>query len=152
MARRFLGLDYGAKTVGVAVSDPLLMGAATPVEIIRRDRESKLRRTFSRIQELIAEYDVEEIVIGLPLNMDGSEGERAVKTREFGEALSKRCNPIKISYFDERLSSVEAHERLDEMGIKQSEHNAYIDKIAAMIILEEFLKTKVKQDRNNIES
>ena len=140
MARRFLGLDYGAKTVGVAVSDPLLMGAATPVEIIRRDRESKLRRTFSRIQELIREYDVDEIVIGLPLNMDGSEGERAANTREFGEALSGKCS-LKINYFDERLSSVEAHERLDEMGIKKSEHNEYIDKIAAMVILEEFLKT-----------
>ena len=141
MGKRFLGLDYGAKTVGVAVSDPLLFEAATPVEIIRRDRESKLRRTFSRIQELIREYDADEIVIGLPLNMDGSEGERAVKTREFGEVLSRKCSPVKVNYFDERLSSVEAYERLNEMGIKESEHDKYIDKVAAMVILEEFLKT-----------
>ena len=134
---RYLGLDYGAKTVGVAVSDPLLMGA-TPVEIIRRDRESKIRKTLVRIQELIAEYDVDEIVLGLPLNMDGSEGERACKTREFGETLRKRCN-LPIHYFDERLSSVEAHELLEEMGIKSINHDEYIDKIAAMVILKGFL-------------
>ena len=136
---RYLGLDYGAKTVGVAISDPLLMGSASPVEIIRRDRESKLRHTYARIEELIAEYNVDEIVLGLPLNMDGSEGERALKTREFGNTLSKRCE-LKINYFDERLSSVEAHERLEEMGIKPSEHDEYIDKVAAMVILEGFLR------------
>ncbi|MCR4611358.1 MAG: Holliday junction resolvase RuvX [Lachnospiraceae bacterium] len=134
---RYLGLDYGAKTVGVAVSDPLLMGA-TPVEIIRRDRESKLRKTFVRIEELIAEYDVDEIVLGLPLNMDGSEGERAIKTKEFGAALSKRCG-LKVHYFDERLSSIEAHELLEEHGIKSIDHDEFIDKMAAMVILQGFL-------------
>ncbi len=137
-ALRYLGLDYGAKTVGVAVSDPLLMGKASPVEIIRRDRESKIRKTLSRIEELIAEYNVDEIVLGLPLNMDGTKGERAIKTEEFGDALSKRCG-LKINYFDERLSSVEAHERLELMGIKPAEHDEYIDKVAAMVILEGFL-------------
>ena len=138
--KRYLGLDYGAKTVGVAVSDPLLMGA-TPLEIIRRNRENKIRRTLTRIEELIQEYDIDEIVLGLPLNMDGSEGERAVKTREFGDKLFTRFN-IKVNYFDERLSSVEAHERLNDMGFKSQSHDEYIDKIAAMVILEGFLENK----------
>lgn len=137
---RYLGLDYGAKTVGVAVSDPLLIVAA-PVEIIRRDRENKIRRTLSRIDELIEEYDVDEIVLGLPLNMDGSEGERAIKTRQFGSRLEARCR-LKVNYQDERLSSYEAHELLDEHNVNVKVHKEYIDKIAAMIILEDFLKEK----------
>ena len=136
--KRYLGLDFGSKTVGVAISDPLLM-SASGLEIIRRDRESKIRKTLSRIDEIIKEYDVDEIVLGLPMNMDDTEGERCRKTREFGENLERRTG-LKVNYFDERLSSFEAHEILDECGIKSINHKEFVDEVAAMVILQGFLE------------
>lgn len=138
--KRYLGLDFGSKTVGVAISDPLLM-SASGLEIIRRDRESKIRKTLSRIDEIIKEYNVDEIVLGLPMNMDDTEGERCRKTREFGENLEKRTG-LKVNYFDERLSSFEAHEILDECGIKSVNHKEFVDEVAAMVILQGFLEEK----------
>lgn len=138
--KRYLGLDFGSKTVGVAISDPLLM-SASGLEIIRRDRESKIRKTLSRIDEIIKEYDVDEIVLGLPMNMDDTEGERCRKTREFGENLERRTG-LKVNYFDERLSSFEAHEKLDECGIKSVNHKEFVDEVAAMVILQGFLEEK----------
>ena len=138
--KRYLGLDFGSKTVGVAISDPLLM-SASGLEIIRRDRESKIRKTLSRIDEIIKEYDVDEIVLGLPMNMDDTEGERCRKTREFGENLERRTG-LKVNYFDERLSSFEAHEILDECGIKSVDHKKLVDEVAAMVILQGFLEEK----------
>ena len=138
--KRYLGLDFGSKTVGVAISDPLLM-SASGLEIIRRDRESKIRKTLSRIDEIIKEYDVDEIVLGLPMNMDDTEGERCRKTREFGENLERRTG-LNVNYFDERLSSFEAHEILDECGIKSIKHKEFVDEVAAMVILQGFLEEK----------
>ena len=138
--KRYLGLDFGSKTVGVAISDPLLM-SASGLEIIRRDRESKIRKTLSRIDEIVKEYDVDEIVLGLPMNMDDTEGERCRKTREFGENLERRTG-LKVNYFDERLSSFEAHEILDECGIKSVNHKEFVDEVAAMVILQGFLEEK----------
>lgn len=138
--KRYLGLDFGSKTVGVAISDPLLM-SASGLEIIRRDRESKIRKTLSRIDEIIKEYDVDEIVLGLPMNMDDTEGERCRKTREFGENLERRTG-LKVNYFDERLSSFEAHEILDECGIKSVNHKELVDEVAAMVILQGFLEER----------
>ena len=138
--KRYLGLDFGSKTVGVAISDPLLM-SASGLEIIRRDRESKIRKTLSRIDEIIKEYDVDEIVLGLPMNMDDTEGERCRKTREFGENLERRTG-LKVNYFDERLSSFEAHEILDECGIKSVNHKEFVDEVAAMVILQGFLEER----------
>ena len=86
---RIMGLDFGSKTVGVAVSDSLLI-TAQGVEIIRRKEENKLRRTLARIEELIEEYEVEEIVLGLPKHMNASEGIRAELTLEFREKLERR--------------------------------------------------------------
>jgi len=138
--KRYLGLDFGSKTVGVAISDPLLM-SASGLEIIRRDRESKIRKTLSRIDEIIKEYDVDEFVLGLPMNMDDTEGERCRKTREFGENLERRTG-LKVNYFDERLSSFEAHEILDECGIKSINHKEFVDEVAAMVILQGFLEER----------
>ena len=138
--KRYLGLDFGSKTVGVAISDPLLM-SASGLEIIRRDRESKIRKTLSRIDEIVKEYDVDEIVLGLPMNMDDTEGERCRKTREFGENLERRTG-LKVNYFDERLSSFEAHEILDECGIKSVNHKEFVDEVAAMVILQGFLEER----------
>ena len=139
---RIMGLDYGSKTVGVAISDALFL-TAQPKETIFRERESKLRRTFARIDELIAEYEIEEIVLGLPLNMDDSLGERAQKTLEFKALLEKRTGR-RVVLQDERLSTFEAEEILKEAGVKRSEMKTYVDKIAASYILQDYLDGRDK--------
>ncbi len=135
---RIMGLDFGGKTCGVALSDTLLI-TAQPKEIIRRDRENKLRRTLARIEELIEEYDVGLIVLGLPLNMDDTQGERARKTLEFQESLQRRTGlPVVMS--DERLTTVEADEIMKEQGIPREKYHDYVDMIAAGIILREYME------------
>ena len=139
---RILGLDFGSKTVGVAVSDPLFL-TAQGVEIVRREKPTKLRKTLARIGEIIKEYDCESIVLGLPLNMDGSEGERCEKTREFAAMLEARFN-LPIIFYDERLTTVQADEIMSESGIKgRLERKQYVDKIAAMLILQSYLDEQV---------
>lgn len=99
---RIMGLDYGSVTVGVAVSDGLLL-TAQPVEVIKRKSETKLRQTLARIEALIAEYEVEKIVLGLPKNMNNTSGERVQKTEEFKEKLEKRTG-LEVIFWDERFS------------------------------------------------
>ena len=135
---RIMGLDYGSKTCGVALSDELLM-TAQPVEIIRRDRESKIRKTLSRIEELCEENQVGYIVLGLPLNMDDSAGVRAENTMAFREQLERRTGlPVVMS--DERLTTVEAYEIMDKMEIRREDRGRYVDMIAASIILQEYME------------
>ncbi len=134
---RIMGLDYGSKTVGVAVSDPLLL-TAQGVEIIRRDKENHMRRTLARIEELIEEYEVDRIVLGYPLNMDDSEGDRAVKSKELADTLMRRTG-LHVVLWDERLTTVEAHDIMNEAGLKASEHDRYVDQIAAALILQDYL-------------
>ena len=137
---RILGLDFGSKTVGVAVSDPTGL-IASGVEIIRRDREDKLRKTLSRIEELIVQYGVERIVLGCPLNMDDSSGDRVRKTEEFKEMLVRRTG-LPVAFMDERLSTVEAIELMNEAGIAGKDRKEYVDKIAATFILQWYLDEK----------
>lgn len=137
---RILGLDFGSKTVGVAVTDALGM-TAQGVEIIRRDSPNKLRRTLARIEQLIKEYEVELIVLGYPVMLDGTEGDRVEKTREFAQKLYNRCG-VEIVYQDERLTTVEAYEIMDEVGIKKEDRYKYVDQIAATIILEDYMNSK----------
>ena len=139
---RIMGLDYGSKTVGVAISDALFL-TAQQKETIFRERETKLRKTFARIEELIAEYEIDEIVLGLPLNMDDSIGERAEKTLEFKALLEKRTGK-RVVLQDERLSTFEAEEILKEAGVKRSEMKTYVDKIAASYILQDYLDGRNK--------
>ena len=106
---RILGLDYGSKTVGVAVSDPLGL-TAQRLETIWRKQENKLRRTFARVEELVKEYEVEKIVLGYPKNMNNTVGERAEKALEFGEMLKKRTG-LEVIMWDERLTTVSACNR-----------------------------------------
>jgi putative Holliday junction resolvase len=133
-----MGLDFGSKTVGVAMSDPLLMTAQS-LEIIRRKEENKLRKTLARIEELIVEYEVGEIVLGLPLNMDDSEGDRAALSRQFKEMIERRTG-LNVVMWDERLTTVEADEIMNEAGIKGKDRKEYVDMIAAQIILEGYLE------------
>ena len=134
---RILGLDFGSKTVGVAVSDGLLL-TAQGVETIERKDESKLRKTCARIEELIAEDEVTEIVLGLPKNMNNTEGERVEKTKAFGEMLERRTG-LPVHYWDERLTTVAAEQILMESGVRRENRKAVIDKVAAGLILQGYL-------------
>ncbi len=137
MSGRILGLDYGTKTVGVAISDPLLL-TAQELETITRKRPNALRHTLARIEELCEEYRVERIVLGYPRNMDDTEGFRCQDTINFKSLLEKRVD-IPITLIDERLTTVYADEILDESGVAKKDRKKYIDQIAAAIILQEFL-------------
>lgn len=138
-SNRILGLDYGTKTVGVAISDPLLL-TAQELETITRERASALRHTLVRIKELCDSYDVEKIVLGYPKNMDDSEGFRCTETIKFKELLEKRVD-IPIILVDERLTTVYADEILEESGVDKKDRKKVIDQIAAAIILQEYLNS-----------
>lgn len=134
---RIVGLDFGSKTVGVAVSDELLI-TAQGIEIVRRKSENKLRQTLARIEELIKEYNVEKIVLGFPKNMNNSEGERCEKTLEFKEMLERRTG-LTVELWDERLTTVAADNLMMEAGIRRENRKEYVDQIAASFILQGYL-------------
>lgn len=136
---RILGLDYGSKTVGVAVCDPLGL-TAQGVETITRREENKLRRTLARIEALIAEYEIETIVLGYPKNMDDSIGERARKTETFRDMLVRRTK-LPVILWDERLTTIEANEILIQNGIRREDRKKVIDQVAAKLILESYLNS-----------
>ena len=137
---RIMGLDFGSKTVGVAVSDELYL-TAQGLEIIRRDKPGKLRQTLSRIEELVKEYNVESIVLGFPKNMNNTEGERCAKTLEFKELLEKRTG-LSVELYDERLTTVMADKTMMEVGIRRENRKKYVDEIAAVFILQEYLDAR----------
>ena len=107
---RIMGLDYGSVTIGVAISDPLLL-TAQGIEVIHRDKENKLRRTLARIDELIREYEVAKIVVGYPKHMNNSIGERATKSEEFADTLRKRTN-LEVILWDEKIGRASCRERV----------------------------------------
>lgn len=134
---RILGLDYGSKTVGVAVSDPLGL-TAQGVEIIRRKSENKLRQTLARIEALIEEYHVDKIVLGLPKNMNNTLGDRAEKSLELKETLERRTG-LDVVMWDERLTTVSANRVLMETGVRREHRKEHVDEIAAIFILQNYL-------------
>ena len=134
---RKMGLDFGSKTVGVAVSDPLQI-TAQGVEIVRRKSENKLRQTLARIEELIVEYEVDELVLGFPKNMNDTLGERAEKTQEFKDMLERRTG-LSVQLWDERLTTVAADKAMMEAGIRREERKEHVDRIAAVFILQGYL-------------
>lgn len=140
---RIMGLDYGSKTVGVAISDALQI-TAQGIEIIRRQQENKLRRTLARIEELAIEYEVEKIVLGLPKNMNDTMGERAEKSLAFQEMLERRTG-LPVEMWDERLTTVAADKAMMEAGIRRENRKEYVDKIAAVLILQGYLDSCVAE-------
>lgn len=140
---RIMGLDFGSKTVGVAISDPLLI-TAQGMEIIRRKEENKLRKTCARIEELIEEYEVEEIVLGYPKNMNDTLGERIEKTEEFKEMLERRTG-LEVHLWDERLTTVAADKAMMEAGLRREERKEHVDKLAAVFILQGYLDYRAMQ-------
>ena len=137
MSMRIMGLDYGSKTVGVAISDPLHI-TAQGIETITRKSENKLRKTCARIESLIEEYEVERIVVGFPKLLNNDIGERAKKAMEFGEMLKKRTG-LEVVMWDERLTTVEAERTLIENKVRRENRKKFIDKIAAVFILQGYL-------------
>lgn len=134
---RILGLDFGSKTVGVAVCDSLGI-TAQGVEIIRRKDENKLRQTLARIEELVREYDAEKIILGLPKNMNNTSGERVDKTMEFKAMLERRTG-LPVIMWDERLTTVAADRIMMDAGIRREQRKDYVDMIAAELILQGYL-------------
>ena len=137
MGKRVMGLDFGSKTVGVAVSDGLGL-TAQGVEIIRRTSENKLRQTLARIEALVREYEVGTIVLGFPKNMNNTVGDRAEKSLAFKEMLERRTG-LPVVMWDERLTTVSADKAMIEAGIRRENRKEYTDKIAAALILQGYL-------------
>lgn len=134
---RIMGLDFGTKTVGVSISDPLLL-TAQGVDIIRRKSPSKLRQTLAAIEALVQEYEVDRIVLGFPKHMNNTEGERCQKTLEFKEMLERRTG-LEVILWDERLTTVSADRTMMESGVHREDRKQYVDKIASVFILQSYL-------------
>lgn len=146
---RIMGLDFGSKTVGVAVSDPLGI-TAQGIEIVRRISENKLRKTLARIEALVTEYQVTEFVLGLPKNMNNTSGERVEKTMEFKAMLERRTG-LPVHMWDERLTTVAADRTLIEAGVRRENRKEYVDMLAAVYILQGYLDSleRKKNDEEN---
>ena len=132
------------------MSDPLGL-TAQGIETIWRKDENKLRKTCARIEELIREYEVGSIVLGLPRHMNSDVGDRAEKSLEFGEMLRRRTG-LEVIMWDERLTTVEAERTLIESNVRREDRKKYIDKIAAVFILQGYLDSKyheaaIREDR-----
>lgn len=148
---RVMGLDYGSKTVGVAISDPLGL-TAQGVETIWRKQENKFRQTLARIEELISEYQVERIILGYPKNMNNTIGERALKSLEFKEKLEGRTG-LPVVMWDERLTTAEAERTLMETGVRRENRKQYLDQMAAVLILQGYLdRISMNKEENNGEN
>lgn len=137
MAGRIIGLDYGSKTVGVALSDPLRM-TAQAVETIKRRDENKLRQTLARIEEIIKNEGVDRIVLGYPKNMNNTIGDRAQKTQVFADMLRRRTG-LEVVLWDERMSTMAATRTLIEGEVRRENRKAYVDQLAAVFILQGYL-------------
>lgn len=134
---RIMGLDYGSKTVGVAISDPLLV-TAQGIEIIRRDSEKRLRKTLARIEQLAKEYEVEKIVLGFPKHINNTVGERGEKSIELKDTLERRTG-LEVIMWDERFTTVEANRTLIESRVRRENRRDYVDMLAAVLILQGYL-------------
>ena len=141
---RVMGLDYGSKTIGVAVSDPMGL-TAQGIETITREEENKLRKSLRRIEELAEQYQVGEIVLGFPKNMNNTIGERAEKALQLKETLERRLG-LPVIMWDERLTTVEADRTLIEAGVRRENRKKYVDMIAAVFILQGYLDAKANPD------
>ena len=141
---RILGLDFGMKTIGVAVSDPLGW-TAQGVEIIRRQDEKNLKASIERLKTICQEYNIEQIVLGCPKNMNNTEGERVKKTVAFKKRIKKELQlPVKM--WDERLSTVAAERDLLEADVLRAKRKLVIDKMAAVFILQGYLDSLAQKN------
>lgn len=140
MSGPFLGLDVGDRTIGVAVSDEL--GWAHPLQTIRR---KNLQADLDALAAIVEERSATRLVVGLPLNMDDTEGPRAQKTRRFAERLRERF-PLPVVLWDERLTTWEAERLLREAGARRQKKKERIDAIAAQLLLQSYLDASAPQE------
>ncbi|MCL2617064.1 MAG: Holliday junction resolvase RuvX [Defluviitaleaceae bacterium] len=148
---RILGLDYGDKTVGVAVSDPLLL-TATPLETITRPNDISIKKTVARLSEIIKTYNIHTIVLGYPKNMDGSEGFRCAKTNDFKARLHRNFKRAEIILWDERLTTIQADRYLE--ALNRHKRGRVVDQAAACIILQgylDYIKNQTNRELTNQE-
>lgn len=131
---RIMSLDVGSRTIGIACSDALKL-TAQGIETIRR---TSLENDFHRLGELITEYEVTELVVGMPKNMNGTKGDRAEKTEAF-VAKMQEVIKLPVTFWDERLSTVMAERSLIEADVSRKRRKAVIDKMAAVVILQGYL-------------
>ena len=136
---RVLGLDIGEKRIGVSVSDPLLI-SAQPLDTILREPEEK---SLEIIMKICNDYNVNKIVAGYPLLMSGIEGKQALNCKEFSEKISQKTG-IDVILVDERLTSTLAERTLREQGKKYTRNKSMVDKVAAILILQQYLDTIAK--------
>ncbi len=141
-----MGLDFGTSTVGVAISDSMLI-TALPIETITRKGENKLRRTYARIKELIEEYSVDRIVVGEPKNMNGTDSEMSELAEDFAEELEKKTG-LPVEMWDERMTTMTAGKVLQAAGIRGANKKKYVDKLAASIILQGYLNYYGQRENN----
>ena len=136
---RILAIDYGDARVGTAVTDPLGI-TAQGLETIKNDGKDKT--VLARLDEIINEYEISTIVVGMPLNMDGTKTERVEKTEKFIHKLKCKYNKIQIETVDERLTTVQAHRTMNDLGIKSKNKRDIVDTISAVYILETYINNK----------
>ena len=141
---RILGVDYGDKYVGLAMCDPMEM-IATPLTTIYRDEEVNLKATVRQIRALCEENEIKLIVLGLPKNMNNTEGQRAEKSRAFKKRLERDLYLVDVLLWDERLTTREAEIPLLESGMRREQRKKVVDKMAAAIILQSYLDWKKTQ-------
>lgn len=144
---KIMGLDYGSKTVGVAISDALGI-TAQGIEIVRRTSENKLRQTLARIETLIEENEVGKLVLGFPKNMNNTIGDRAEKSLAFKEMLERRTG-LEVVMWDERLTTVEANRTLMESNVRREDRKKYVDQLAAVYILQGYLDSEAMRSKEN---
>lgn len=135
---RIMGLDVGSKTVGVAISDPLCW-TAQGVETIQID-ENRKQFGYDRVKELVLEYEVEKVVVGLPKNMNNTIGPRAESSKIYAEVLESRIG-LPVVLWDERLTTSAAERTLIEADVSRKKRKEVIDKLAAVMILQSYLDT-----------
>ena len=138
---RILGLDFGDKTIGVAVSDPLGW-TAQGVEIIKRENPQEFKKCMRRLAEIIEQYQVDTIVLGYPKNLDNSEGERCEKTKVFEAKIKGRFPKIPVVLWDECFSTIAAERALRMADLSHDKRKSVIDKMAAVHILQGYLDSK----------
>ena len=131
---RKMGIDYGDKRIGIAMTDALCI-ISSPFEVYQNKGQED---ALNHIVKIIKDYDVDEVAMGLPLNMDGTEGERALATREFGSLLEQRTS-LPVKYLDERLTSASPERMLIEADMRREKRKQVIDKVSATIILQNYL-------------
>ncbi len=139
---RIMGLDYGERTIGVAVSDSLLW-TAQGVTTIRRSRAE-----LEQLEDIIKSYEVSEIVLGYPKNMNGTIGPRALLTEEFAQVLRERFG-LPVEFWDERLSTVAAQRSLLEADLSRAKRKKVVDKMAAVVILQGYLDRRQAEETKN---